>query len=153
MQTTQMNQETDLPNAMITIEGRQWGTDDEEPQTMRLTTEGQLFQKDNAWHVVYDESEATGMAGTRTSLVIEADGTVTLDRSGSLEMRLVFIRGSHHVTQMQTPYGELEVGIYTHRVETQLNDRGGRISLAYSIDFNKHETSNTKLDLEVRRTG
>lgn len=139
-------------NVLITIEGQQWGL--EEPaQTIRLTTEGQLYQSGDAWFVAYDESEATGMAGTRTTLSIDAGGAVTLTRSGSLEMNLVFVRNTRHITQMQTPYGEIDVGIYTNIVESDLCAGGGSIHLGYSVDFNQQETTNTKLDLEVRLKG
>lgn len=140
------------PNVLITIEGHQ-STLDEPEQTVRLTTEGQFFQKDNVWHVAYDESEATGMAGTRTQLSVDAKGAVTLARRGSTEMELIFIKGSRHITQMATPYGDLDVGIYTSLVETNLKPEGGSIHLGYSVDFNQQETTSTRLDLEIRLKG
>ncbi len=140
------------PNVLITIEGHQT-TLDEPEQTVKLTTEGQFYQKDNIWHVAYDESEATGMAGTKTLLSVNSDGTVTLVRQGSTEMELVFVKGGRHITQMATPYGDLDVGIYTNRVETHLKSSGGSIHLGYSVDFNQQETTNTRLDLEIRLKG
>jgi uncharacterized beta-barrel protein YwiB (DUF1934 family) len=140
------------PNVMITIEGHQWGMD-ETPQTIRLTTEGQLYYQNDAWHVTYDESEATGMAGTSTVLSVDTSGSVTLARKGSHDMELVFVKGSRHITQMQTPYGNLDVGIYTNTVQSSLDARGGSIHLGYSVNFNQQETTNTKLDMEIRLKG
>jgi uncharacterized beta-barrel protein YwiB (DUF1934 family) len=139
-------------NAMITIEGQQWGAD-EEPQAIRLTTEGQLYKKNDSWHVAYDESEATGLDGTRTTIRVDSDGTVTLLRSGSHEMEMIFVQGSRHITNMVTPYGNLAIGIYTTRAQSTLGADGGSIHLGYSIDFNQQETATQKLDLEIRLKG
>jgi len=139
-------------NAMITIEGQQRGFE-EDPQTIRLTTEGQLFRKNDSWHVVYDESEATGLAGTRTTIRVDPDGTVTMLRSGSHTMEMVFARGTRHISNLQTPYGNIAIGIYTSKAEATLSPSGGSIHLGYSIDFNQQETATQKLDLEIRLKG
>ncbi|MDD2534233.1 MAG: DUF1934 domain-containing protein [Eubacteriales bacterium] len=140
------------PNVMITIEGHQWGLEEPE-QTIRLTTEGQLYQENEIWHVAYDESEATGMAGTHTVLTVDPFGAVTLARSGSHDMELVFVQGSRHITRMATPYGDLDVGIYTNVVQSDLKASGGSIHLGYSVDFNQQETTNTRLDMQIRLKG
>ncbi len=140
------------PNVLITFESQQWGPE-ETPQTIRLTTEGQLYYQNDAWHVAYDESEATGMAGTRTELSVSSSGSVTLARKGSHDMELVFVKGARHITQMQTPYGDLDIGIYTNTVISDLDARGGRIQLGYSMDFNQQETTTTKLEMEIRLKG
>jgi uncharacterized beta-barrel protein YwiB (DUF1934 family) len=140
------------PNAIITIEGQQW-SGDEDPQSIRLTTEGHLYHQDTAWYVVYDESEATGMEGSQTTVRVADNGEVTLLRSGSHGMKLTFIAGARHITRMQTPYGDLDVGIYTSVVHTRLSQAGGSIHLGYSIDFNQQDPTNTRLNMEIRALG
>jgi len=138
------------PNVLLTIEGQQWNND-EKPQAIRLMTEGRLYRKDPAWYVVYDESEATGMEGTKTTMKVGDDGTVSLIRTGSHGLRLSFAAGSRHITRMETPYGDLDVEIYTSMVQTQISDAGGYIHLGYSIDFNNRERMNTRLDVEIKK--
>ncbi|HAL73462.1 MAG TPA: DUF1934 domain-containing protein [Clostridiales bacterium] len=138
------------PNVLLTIEGQQWNND-EKPQAIRLMTEGRLYRKDPAWYVVYDESEATGMEGTKTTMKVGDDGTVSLIRTGSHGLRMSFSAGSRHITRMETPYGDLDVEIYTSVVQTQISDTGGYIHLGYSIDFNNRERMNTRLDVEIKK--
>lgn len=137
------------PNVLLTIEGQQWRVDDK-PQSIRLITEGNLFRRDQTWFVVYDESGATGMEGTKTTLQVADDGTVSLIRSGSHDMRLTFAAGSRHITRMGTPYGDLDVEVYTSLVKTEITDQGGYIHLGYTIDFNNRDRLNTRLDVEIR---
>jgi len=137
------------PNVLLTIEGQQWRVDDK-PQSIRLITEGNLFRRDHAWYVVYDESGATGMEGTKTTLQVGDDGTVSLIRSGSHDMRLTFAAGSRHITRMGTPYGDLDVEVYTSLVKTEITDLGGYIHLGYTIDFSNRDRLNTRLNVEIR---
>jgi len=138
------------PNVLLTIEGQQWN-DDEKPQAIRLMTEGRLYRKDPAWYVVYDESEATGMEGTKTTMRVSDDGTVSLIRTGSHGLKLTFTAGNRHITRMETPYGDLDVEVYTSKVQTRISELGGYIHLGYSIDLNNRERMNTRLDVEIKK--
>ena len=138
------------PNVLLTIEGQQWSVDDK-PQAIRLTTEGRLFRRDKAWLVVYDESSATGMEGTQTTMRVADDGTVALIRTGSHDMKLTFAAGNRHITRMETPYGDLDVEVYTSLVQSKISEMGGYIHLGYTIDFNSRERMNTRLDVEIRQ--
>jgi uncharacterized beta-barrel protein YwiB (DUF1934 family) len=137
------------PNVLLTIEGQQWNGDDK-PQAVRLTTEGRLYRKDPAWYIVYDESTATGLEGTQTTMQVADDGSVSLIRTGSHGMNLRFSPGNRHITRMETPYGDLDVEVYTSLVKTRINRKGGYIHLGYTIDFNNREHMNTRLDVEIK---
>ena len=138
-------------NVLLTINGRQW-SGHEEPQLIRLTTEGQLLRLRKFWSIVYDESAETGMEGTRTTIQVEDEGSMILTRTGSHEMRLTFEAGSRHITRMNTPYGDLDVSVFTSMVESQIDDSGGFIHLGYTIDINNQEQLNTRLDIEIKKS-
>ncbi len=138
------------PNVLLTISGRQW-SGDEKPQVMKLTTEGRLSRHEDAWHIAYDENPASGMEGTRTTLQVFDDGTVALARTGTHAMRLTFQTGNRHITRMNTPYGDLDVAVYTSLVQSQVSQDGGYVRLGYSIDFHHHDHLNTRLDVAIRQ--
>ena len=138
-------------NVLLTINGRQW-SGHEEPQLIRLTTEGQLLRLNKFWSIVFDECDATGMEGTRTTIQVEDEGSMILTRTGSHEMRLTFEAGSRHITRMNTPYGDLDVSVFTSMVESQIDDSGGFIHLGYTIDINNQEQLNTRLDIEIKKS-
>jgi uncharacterized beta-barrel protein YwiB (DUF1934 family) len=137
------------PNVLLTIEGQQWN-DDEKPQAIKLTTEGCLYRKDPAWYIVYEESQATGLEGSETTMQVADDGSVSLIRTGTHGMNLTFMAGSRHITRMETPYGDLNVEVYTSLVRTRINEKGGYIHLGYSIDLNNHERMNTRLNVAIK---
>lgn len=137
-------------NAWLTIEGQQW-SGEEPADIMKLSTEGAITRQPDAWQITYDESPATGLEGTQTTVQVEDSGAISLVRTGTHAMRLTFVEGTRHISRMETPYGSLDVGIYTSAARAELSEAGGRIHLGYTIDFNNREPMNTSLDIVVRK--
>ncbi len=136
------------PNAWLTIEGHQW-SGDEQADVLRLCTEGAVYREQDAWQIVYAESAATGYEGTETNIEVADTGVISLIRTGTHTMRLTFIEGLRHISRMETPFGNLDVGIYTSSTKAEFSEKGGGIHLGYTIDFNNREPMNTSLDIQI----
>ena len=139
-------------NAWLTIEGHQW-SGDEPADIMKLSTEGVIVRQPDAWQIIYDESAATGLEGTQTTVQVDDSGAISLLRTGTHAMRLTFVEGTRHISRMETPYGNLDIGIYTSAARAELSESGGKIHLGYTIDFNNREPMNTSLDIMIRLAG
>jgi uncharacterized beta-barrel protein YwiB (DUF1934 family) len=138
-------------NAWLTIEGHQW-SGEEPADIMKLSTEGSIIRQPDSWQIVYLESAATGLEGTETTVQVDDNGAISLLRTGTHNMRLTFVEGIRHISRMETPYGNLDIGIYTSSARADLSEAGGTIHLGYTIDFNNREPMNTSLDIIVRRS-
>jgi uncharacterized beta-barrel protein YwiB (DUF1934 family) len=137
-------------DAIIHLESNHW-TDGESSGPIRLTTVGHLAyeKKNDTWSVSYDESDATGMRGTRTRVSLFPNGRVVLRRTGSVEMELEFIKGDQRVEAKSTPYGPVRFSVLTHEAKGSINEEGGEIELGYSLGFENRHTVSTRLQLEV----
>lgn len=118
---------------MISIHGYQTyeGAQDD---SMSLLTEGTLTQTEDGYQLRYEETELTGMEGTTTIFQIQGP-RVTLVRMGSVCSQMVFEEGRRHHSLYSTPYGNLEVGVSTTRLQSTLDARGGRLEIDYSIEI------------------
>ncbi len=136
--------------AKINLISEQWSSG-EVADPVKLMSMGKLSQdqKTKEWTVSYAESEATGMEGTTTSLRVLKDGNIHFSRTGAVQMDLIFESGNHFLTQMQTPFGLIDISIMTNEVFGKLNEQGGEIRLAYSLNFSNQEKISTKLKLNV----
>ncbi len=137
-------------DAIIHLESHHW-TDGQASGPIRLTTVGRLAYegKNDSWSVSYDESEATGMRGTRTQVSLFPNGRVVLSRTGSIEMELEFVKGDQRVEAKSTPYGPVRFSVLTHEVKGEINEEGGEIELGYSLGFENRHTVRTRLQLAV----
>lgn len=134
---------------IIELTSTQWSNGERLP-SIHLTTEGQLSERNGTWAVRYDESEATGMAGTKTTISLSPSGAVRLERKGEVEMDMVFREGQNHLSQIAMPYGTLSFQLTTSEARGQFNADGGKVSLAYSLAFDKSQVISTNLSLVVK---
>ncbi len=133
---------------LITIKGCQRVDDQEE--TTELMTVGAMYQKEGSFYIIYNESEATGYEGSRTTVKIDGDRCVTLMRSGANRSQLVIERGVRHQCNYDTGYGSITVGISGDKIITNLTEEGGRVDFKYSIDLNTNLTSENMVSIHVR---
>lgn len=120
-------------NALIKIIGTQ--TADGEQDVVELTTNGTLEQTDTGWKLCYNETEATGMDGTTTTLDI-SEGRLNLMRSGTHPSMLILEKNKRHHCNYNTPYGTFDLGTYTSELAYKLNNHGGELLFSYTLGFN-----------------
>ena len=135
--------------ALITITGTQHI--DEDSDVVELLTKGKFYRKNGSYYIIYDESEATGFQGTRTTVKIEDDRCVTMMRSGNSRSQLIIERGVRHQCSYDTGAGSLTIGVSGDNIITDLTDEGGEVEFQYSLDLNATLTSENTVNIKVRK--
>lgn len=135
-------------DALISIKGLQQ-VDDPEAEEVSLTTEGRYYEKNGSYYVVYDESEVTGFADTRTTVKAKG-GAVSVTRSGKYPSMLCFERGQRHMSLYQTDFGSLTVAIRTRDIQVALDETGGTISVDYDIEVQHAYMGTNSLQIQVK---
>ncbi len=121
-------------DALIHIKGTQ-KIDGQEPDITELTTRGTLTRTDDGWDLRYDETEATGLKGTVTTVHITKN-RITLERTGANASILVLEKNRRHHSNYATPYGMIDLGSYATKLEYDLTESGGTLEFAYTLGFN-----------------
>ena len=103
-------------DAVISVRGRQ-ELDDPETDIISLVTTGRFYRKNDCYYVCYDETELTGMKGTKTTVKVMPD-TVIVRRTGLYPSQLVFERGRRHMSLYDTDFGRLTVAVATESIES-----------------------------------
>ena len=138
-------------NVIISVRGEQY-FDDIDPDTVELTTEGQMTISDDGEIILeYRETELTGMDGTTTRFTIRGD-TVTLLRTGSVNNEMRFHVGYPHMSLFETPMGALTVEITTEKLAHRLSERGGIMDIKYSIAVEQQITGRHQFKIRVRES-
>ena len=92
-----------------------------------------------------------GVGGSvKTGIYIKPDKSVILQRTGSVESRLVVEEGKRSVCCYNTSAGELLIGIFGEKVKTDLSSCGGEISMKYTIDSNLRLVSRNSVKISVK---
>ena len=122
--------------------------DEGEEQVMEFTTDGHYFYEDDVGCLSYEESEVTGLEGTRTSLFVMPD-QVVVDREGTVTSRMVFKEGLKSAFQYATPFGSATMGINTRRIRQNMGLNGGRVEIDYVVDVEHMVASRNKFEITV----
>lgn len=125
-------------------------------EPFQMVTEGRFRMRGNLCEISYEESELTGMNGTRTSLVFSKNRpeVVTLTRTDEAKMTLSFEQGRHHVGDYKMPMLQMILGIegpmpiasFARKVENRIFENG-TLMLDYIIEVRGLDTQRTIFSL------
>ena len=134
--------------ALIKIKGIQRAGGDDD--VVELLTTGFFSRQKGGYLISYEESEATGFEGAKTTLLYEGDqGRVTLTRSGSVNTQLIIEKGKRHQCSYDLGFGSMIIGVSCDRIQSTLSEDGGEISFGYSLDLNTALTSENQVMIAV----
>ena len=133
---------------ILSIQGRQTYVG-QEPEVIRLDTEGTMEFRNGGWNITYEESELTGLAGVTTTFRVEPE-KVTLIRTGKLTSTMVFQEGVPHDSLYRMEFGALMISVNATRVFFDLVEDGGSIDLVYNIIIENTEAGVIDYHLDVR---
>ena len=139
-----------MKDVIISITGIQ-NDPNGESDSVELVTAGQYGFENGESRFTYEESDLTGLQGTRTTFTISPMGVV-LRREGSLNSEMVFRQGKKNFFLYETPYGNATMCVNTRRIDTRLGEHGGDLELDYFIDFNHTPMGRNKFKINVRES-
>ena len=119
-----------------------------EGEALEVNTNGTLTVEDGRIEFSYDESEITGMEGSKTAISYAKGepSLVTMIRTGSVSTSLVFEQGKRHHCVYKTPYMPFEVCVHTLKVDNRLaSDRS--LYIDYIIEIRGAKAERTKLQM------
>ena len=96
-----------------------------------------------------EESEISGMDGTTTTLVIK-DEALILEREGSTTTRMEFKKGEEVVSLYNTPYGMMNINIYTKELDIDMDDDGGVVYTKYILGLEGQSGITIELKVKIR---
>jgi len=111
---------------------------------------GNLSVQKNGYEIRY--MEHTGdMAGTTTKIFVDEPNKVRLTRGGLFQTDLILELKKRHNCCYETPYGTLIMGVYAHRIDSNMNPDGGDLEFSYSLDVGGGEVLENELKISVRK--
>ena len=108
----------------LTIRSRQQfeGCDEER---VNLETAATLYERGGKYYIAYEESELTGLEGTKTTVKLDGK-TVTLIRTGTFPSHMLFSEDERHVG--------LTIATHTSHVCNTVGENGGRLVIDYTVE-------------------
>ena len=119
-----------------------------EPEHIDLMTEAKLYERNGKYYITYDETELTGLEGTRT--MVKMDGaTVSMIRTGTYPSELLFAEDQRHVGLYQTEFGALTISTHTSRLDNTIGENGGLLEIEYTIEVDNSMVGHHRFRMTV----
>ena len=103
------------------------------------------------WQLDYVE-QSEGLEGSRAALRVQ-NRLVSLSREGQFPLEITLEQGVRHSCYYNTPDGLMHLGVFARAVESDLSHAGGRIKLAYTLDFYADLKSSNQMEIKVLPSG
>lgn len=117
-----------------------------------LVTSGRMSFEDGLYRITYDDSEATGFPGSTTNITVRGSEYASVSRTGASVSDLVMETGKKHHCHYETPYGVMNIGVFTHVIENHIEEKG-TIYMQYTIDINSGYISDNEIIMTIQREG
>lgn len=123
--------------------------ENDERTESELLTEGFFRKKGNLVNISYSDTEATGFEGSETSVTVRKDEYASIIRKGTSNSNLILERDKKHHCYYSTPFGGMNIGIFTHAIRNELTDDGGTLYMKYTVDINSAFVSDNEIELTI----
>jgi len=106
-----------------------------EEEKMTMLVPGELELEEERAVIRYEETLDESMPAQQVEVIVE-DEAITMTRGGAYATQMVFRMGSRYEGLYRTPYGEMELAVYSTRVNYDIGEDGGTLELSYQLDLN-----------------
>ena len=136
-----------MKDVIISVTGIQTSPDG--PDSLQLVTAGQYGLDNEQIRMTWEESELTGMEGTRTSITVQDSG-VLLSREGKHTSTMEFIEGKKSYFLYETPFGAATMGLDTQRIRSRFDRHGGHMEIEYTVDMDQTIVGRNRFFIQVK---
>lgn len=136
---------------IIAIRGLQNGPEtDGEP--IEMIVAGEYFYKNNKHYILYEEVMEGESQVTKNRIKI-SNGQMELNKSGVVNVHMVFEENVKNITQYYTPYGALSMGIDGKKVEINESEHEIDVAVEYGMEMNGEFVADCNISINVKSKG
>lgn len=139
---------------LLTISGLHYdaftGSEDEENEPIEVITPATYYYKNGKHYILYDEV-VEGLPGSiKNKVRISETGVLEIMKSGLSNLHMIFEKDKINMTQYDTPYGEILVGVYTKDMRVDVSEEEMDIRISYVLDINGEKVADSEIVMGVR---
>ena len=137
---------------LLTISGLHYDSlpDEDENEPIEVITPATYYLKNGKHYVIYDEMVEGMPATIQKKIRIAGNNLLEIKKSGLANTKMVFERDKINMTQYETPYGELLIGIFTKNMQVDVTEKNIDVCVNYELDINSEKVANCDIKMNIR---
>lgn len=134
---------------LLTLQGLQFDQREEDSDKIEMVTVGDYFKKNDRHYVIYEEITEGFEQPTKNRLKF-SDHMVELTRNGLVNVHMIFQENKKNMSNYNTPFGQILVGIDTKRVRIDEKEDNIVVDVDYALDINYEFLSDCHIKIDIR---
>lgn len=133
---------------LLTLQGLQFDQREVDADKIETVTVGDYYKKNGKHYVVYEEVTEGFEQITKNRLKI-SENMLELSRNGLINMHMVFQENKKNLTNYNTPFGQILIGIDTKKI--QIKEQADKIvvDVDYALDINYEFLSDCHIRINI----
>ena len=133
---------------LLTLQGLQFDQREVDADKIETVTVGDYYKKNGKHYVVYEEVTEGFEQTTKNRLKI-SENMLELSRNGLINMHMVFQENKKNLTNYNTPFGQILIGIDTKRIQIQEQADKIVVDVDYALDINYEFLSDCHIRINI----
>lgn len=134
-------------DVLVTVRGLQMTPDGDD--TIEVTTSGKYYERDGKRYIFYDEIGDDTQVVVRNSIQI-GEHQVEVRKRGVVSAQMNFEENNKLISIYETPYGQMELGIFTKSIHLEEDPDQFRLKLDYLLEINNQHVSDSEILVQVQ---
>ena len=126
---------------------------DEENVPIEVITPATYYLKNGKHYILYDEVVEGMLGSIKNTIKITGDNKLEMKKSGIANTNMVFEKEKINVTQYDTPYGEMMVGVYTKDMTVDVTEDNIDVAVSYALDVNSEKVADCNIVINIKANG
>ncbi len=135
-------------DVLVAIKGLQFDPEDED-RDLETVNSAEYYKRGSSHYVLYEEV-MEGFEGSIKNVIKLKGNTLDLTKKGLVNVHMIFEENKKNMTSYSTPFGDILVGIDTHRIG--INEEEGKINVEvdYSLEMNYEHLAECRITVDIR---
>lgn len=123
---------------------------DGKSDTIELTTVANYDFEEGIHILEYEESEVSGLEGSRTTIKVLNKECIAVFRSGQVSTKVMYKLGEEVHSKYNTPYGPIDMIVNTQKIKLDVEDDVFKnLELLYDMELKGLTNSQNNLSIEI----
>ena len=140
---------------LLCIQGLQFEEDarnDEELDKIETICTGEYYNRNGAHYIMYEET-TEGFEEPVKNMIKVRGKEFSLTKRGGFQVQMVFTEGKKTMTDYNTPFGNILIGLDTTKVETIEEENMLQIHIDYALEANYQYIADCHIIVKVNSKG
>lgn len=133
-------------DVLVSISGLQYEIDKDE--AVEVISVGEYYFRNGKHYIIYEEI-LEDMDGVSKCTIKVSEKQIDIIKKGANNVHMIFEEGKKNTTYYNTPYGDLQVGIYTTLIRVSEEEDKIVADIEYGLDINYAHVSDCQIKIKI----